>query len=113
MVSHVVLFTPRPDLSRDDRLALLTAFEHAVRAIPTVRGVRLGRRIKHGAAYERQTPEAAEFLVVIDFDDIPALQLYLEHEAHREIGAHFRQFLASALVYDFDLTDIGDLKTAI
>ena len=39
MISHVVLFRPKPDLSNADREGLVAAFERAVRDIPTVRGV--------------------------------------------------------------------------
>lgn len=110
MVSHVVLFKPRPDLAADDRAALLASFERAVQAIPAVRGVRVGRRVSHGASYERQSPDIADFLVVIDFDDVAGLRRYLEHEAHGELGTRFNESLASALVYDFELTAMTDLK---
>ena len=41
MVSHVVLMTPRADLSATDRRAFVDAFERALRGIPTVRSVRI------------------------------------------------------------------------
>jgi hypothetical protein len=103
MVSHVVLMKPRPDLPPADGQALIDAFEHAMRAIPTVRGVRVGRRVVHGAGYEQTSPDTADFLIVIDFDDLDGLQAYLRHPAHEALGARFRQSLASALVYDFEV----------
>ena len=102
MISHVVLFRPKPDLSTADRDALIAAFERAMRDIPDVRGVRVGRRVLHGAGYEQAAPDIADFLIVIDFDDFPGLQAYLRHPAHVELGARFGQAFSSGMVYDFE-----------
>ena len=87
MVTHLVLMKPRPDLSPADRQALLGAFERAIREIPTVLDVRVGRRIVHGAGYEQAAPDAADYLVVIDFNDLAGLQTYLRHPAARRAGS--------------------------
>ena len=109
MISHVVLFRPKSELSAADRLGLVAAFKHAVRNVPSVRGVRVGRRIRHGASYEDGAPDAAEFLVVIDFDDVAGLKAYLRHPAHEDLGARFNQSLSSRFVYDFEVGSIEDL----
>ena len=108
MIAHVVLFRPKPDLSTDDRRSLVAAFERAIREIPVVRSVRVGRRVTNGAGYEERMPEAADYLIVIDFDDLAALQTYLRHPAHEELGARFNQSLSSALIYDFE---VGGLES--
>lgn len=110
MVSHLVLMKPRPDLSPDDRQALVDAFERAIREIPTVRDVRIGHRVTHGASYEQSAPDM-EYVAVIDFDDLDGLQTYLRHPAHADLGARFGQSLSGALVYDFDVGGIENLKT--
>jgi hypothetical protein len=110
MVSHVVLMKPRADLSLTDRQAFIGAFERAIREIPTVRGVRMGRRIKHGAGYEQSAPDT-DYLVVIDFDDLNGLQTYLGHPAHEQVATVFGQCLSSASVYDFDVGGGEDLRT--
>ncbi|MGH9139598.1 MAG: hypothetical protein ACRD2I_00500, partial [Vicinamibacterales bacterium] len=74
MVTHIVLMKPRPDLSAADRRAFVVAFERAHREIPTIRNVRFGRRIFHGAGYEQTAPDAADFLAMLDFDDLAGLQ---------------------------------------
>jgi hypothetical protein len=102
VVSHLVLFKPRADLSDAERRALTAAFERAVREIPTVRQVRFGQRVRHGAGYEAAAPDAADYLVVIDFDDLAGLQTYLRHPAHEELGARFGDSISSALVFDFE-----------
>ena len=103
MVSHVVLMKVRADLSAADRQALLHAFERAVREIPSVRNVRVGVRLRHGAAYEAHAADTADHMIVIDFDDLAGLQAYLRHPAHEELGARFAQSMESALVYDFEV----------
>ena len=60
MVTHLALMTPRRDLSDADRNSLIAAFTRAVREIPGVQNVRVGRRIRHGAGYEQSVPLAGE-----------------------------------------------------
>ena len=109
MVSHVVLFKTRTDLVEADRKALAVAFERAIRDIPTVQRVRFGRRLMHGAGYEEHAADSADYLVMVDFDDLAGLQTYLRHPAHEELGARFGQSVSSALVYDFQVGEIEDL----
>jgi hypothetical protein len=101
VVWHVVLLKPRPGLSRAGRDALVSAFRRAVDEIPTVREVRVGRRVVHGAAYEATTADA-DYFVSIGFDDLAGLQIYLAHPAHRELGERFAQSVSAAQVYDFE-----------
>ena len=84
-----------------------------MREIPTVRAVRVGRRVVHGAGYEQTAPDAADYLIVIDFDDLEGLQTYLRHPAHEELGARFGQSLSSALVYDFEVGGIEELSRTV
>jgi len=108
MIVHVVLFSPRSGLSRDDQHALFKAFELAVTTIPTVRRVRVGRRVRHGAGYEARSG-AAEFVATIAFDSLEGLQAYLEHPAHEELGRRFGTQLELAEVYDFEEVAVEEL----
>ena len=108
MVWHVVMLKPRADLSSGDRAHFAAVFERAMRAIPTVREVRIGRRFTHGAGYEAGMPDAADIVAVVAFDDRAGLQAYLRHPAHEELGELFGRLLESALVYDFE---VGGLET--
>jgi Stress responsive A/B Barrel Domain len=110
MLTHLVLMKPRPDLSVADRGALVDAFERAIREITSVRNVRVGRRVVHGAGYEETAPDIADFVAVIDFDDLAGLQAYLRHPAHNELGKRFGQSLRSAVVYDFEVGGVEDLR---
>jgi len=100
---------PRADLTAGDREALIAAFERAVREIAVVRAVRIGRRVTHGAQYET-SPDAADFLIQIDFEDLEGLQTYLRHPAHEAVGAHFNRLLDSGWVYDFETGDLARLR---
>jgi hypothetical protein len=109
MVTHVVLMKPRPDLTDADRRAFVAAFEAAVRDIPAIRQVRIGRRVTHGAGYERTSLDAADFLAALDFDDLAALQAYLRHPAHEALAIRFGQSLSAAQVYDFEAVEPDEL----
>jgi hypothetical protein len=109
MISHLALMKPRPDLSTSDRERLIAAFERAVREIPTVRRVRVGQRITHGAGYEARMPDAADYFVMIDFEDAEGLATYLRHPAHEDLGMRFNDSFAAALVYDFQEVELGSL----
>jgi len=111
VLTHLVLMKPRADLTDADRSALVAAFERALRDIPTVRRVRVGRRVRHGAGYEQAAPDAADYVAEIDFDDLAGLQAYLRHPAHDELGARFGQSLSAALVYDFEVGGLEDLRS--
>ena len=113
MVSHLVLMKVRADLSPADRMALTSAFERAIREIPSVRDVRVGRRITHGASYELGAPDTADYLAIVDFDDVSGLQEYLRHPAHEELGTRFNDSLSAAVVYDFDVGGTEKLKSFV
>ena len=110
MISHLVLLTPRPDLTPAERTAFADAFERAVTDIPSVRGVRIGTRVRHGAGYEAATPPVGDYLAIIDFDDVAGLQEYLRHDAHAPLGRLFGSALSGALVYDFEVCGVERLK---
>jgi hypothetical protein len=109
MIAHVVLLTPRADLSVSERASFVAAFERAAREIPTIRAVRIGRRAKHGAAYERSAPDA-DYIAILEFDDLDGLRTYLNHPAHAELGGWFARALSAAMAYDFDVGGIDRLR---
>ena len=115
MVWHVVLLKPRADLRVDERRQFVDVFRRAVTSIPSVRGVRFGRRVTHGAGYERNAPDAGAFLAIVEFDDRAGLEAYLAHPAHQELGVAFGESLSAALVYDFEMLaeNSGELGAAL
>lgn len=109
MITHVVLFRPRADLTDADRQQLLADLTAAVAAIPAIRRLRLGRRIVHGLpGYEQAMREDFEYAALVEFDDVAGLRAYLAHPSHAAVGRHFSASSAAALAYDYELIDIGD-----
>lgn len=109
MIAHIVLFRPRPELSVQDRLAVLEAMRAAARNAPMVRRCRVGRRITHGLpGYEQSMREDYEYVAVLEFDDEHALRAYLQHPAHRRIGDQFTSAASAALAYDYELVDVEE-----
>jgi hypothetical protein len=115
MIWHVVLLKPRGDLRAAERRRFADAFHRAVTGIPSVRGVRFGRRTIHGAGYETHAADAGAFIAIVEFADRAGLRAYLEHPAHTELAARFGESLAAAMVYDFEMLaeDEGGLRHAL
>ena len=106
MIVHVVLFSPKPDLSPSDRTAVLDALQSAATNIPSIKRVRVGRRVKHSLpGYEQMMRDDYEYAVIIEFDDVEGLRAYLQHPAHAAAGHHFTASASKALAYDYEVAD--------
>lgn len=106
MISHVVLFKPKHELTSGERQRVIDAVKAAASGIPTVRGLRVGRRIRHGRpGYEQLMREDFEYVVIVEFDDLDGLTAYLAHPQHAAIGSHFVKSSAAALAYDYEMED--------
>jgi hypothetical protein len=106
MIVHVVLFEPRADLTDDERQAVLEDLRHAVAAIPSLRRLRLGRRVRHGlAGYEQAMAIDYQYVAIFEFDDREGLETYLRHPAHAAAGRHFTASAAHSLAYDFEMIE--------
>ncbi len=78
-----------------------------------MRGVRVGRRVTFGAGYEKTAPDVADFLAVLEFDDLAGLQAYLQHPAHEELGRRFNESMTAGFVYDFELVDLETIASPV
>ena len=106
MIVHVVLFSPKPDLSESDRRKVLDALAAAATGIPSIRRLRVGKRVKHGLpGYEQAMRDDYEFAVMIEFDDVEGLKAYLRHPAHAAAGHHFTASASKALAYDYEVSE--------
>lgn len=103
MITHLVLFRPRPGLSAADRRSLVDAFVRALREIPSIRRARVGRRVTHGRGYEALMRSDYPYVAILEFDDEAGLKAYLDHPAHDALGDRFFATFEEALMYDFDL----------
>lgn len=101
MVAHVVLYQPRPDLSRAERAAFDAALEDAIRTIPSIRCVTIGERLRLGTSYDALMTTDYTYMATFEFDDEAGLRAYLGHPAHQQLGALFYSCSAAALAYDY------------
>jgi hypothetical protein len=104
MIAHVVLFKPKPDLTPEQRQAVLDGLKTAATGIPSIRRLHVGRRITHGLpGYEQMMRENFEYALIVEFDDLDGLKAYLSHPRHAAIGKHFTDAAAAALAYDYEM----------
>src|SRR5262245_8015357 len=109
MIAHVILFKPRPELTDAERQAVIDGLRAAANGIPSVRRLRVGKRVRHGLpGYEQVMREDFEYSVIVEFDDLDGLKAYLAHPQHAAIGRHFVQSSAAALAYDYELENWKD-----
>lgn len=103
MVMHVVLYQPRPDLTVAEREQFESALTAAIRDIPTIRRVTLGKRIRLGTAYDAMMTTDYAYAAIFEFEDDGGLRAYLEHAAHQRLGTLFYSCSAAALAYDYEI----------
>jgi hypothetical protein len=110
MISHLVLFRPKPSLQPAEREALLASLEKAVTGIPTIKRVSIGRRILlNRPGYETQMAEHYEYSAILEFDNEADLRAYLDHPSHVDLGRLLFIAADAVLAYDFAATDISSL----
>jgi hypothetical protein len=114
LIAHVILFSPKPELTLAERRGLLDALAGASAQIPSIRNFRVGRRVKHGLpGYEQFMRDDYEFAAVIEFDDIDGLKAYLSHPSHATLGRHFVESASRSLAYDYALVDATAVQELI
>jgi hypothetical protein len=106
VLTHVVLFRPKPGLTAADAAVLVTALEAAARGIAGVRRFQVGRQTASPPRYAAGPPPDFPFVAMVWLDDRTALDAYLAHPAHQALGAAFNAALGAAQIYDFDTEDV-------
>ncbi len=114
MIAHVILFSPRPELTPDDRRSLLEALTAAAADIPTIRRFKVGKRIRHGLpGYEQMMRDDYEFAAIVEFDDAAGLTAYLAHPSHQSLGGHFTVSAARSLAYDYEMGEAAEASALV
>jgi Stress responsive A/B Barrel Domain len=108
VIVHVILYKPRTDLADDMRQQIVEGLATAATAIPSIRRLRVGKRVKHcRPGYEQAMPTDFEYAVIVEFDDVDGLTAYLAHPAHNAIGGHFTASASDSLAYDYEMVDLA------
>jgi len=102
MLTHLVLFRPKPGLTEAEAALLVEALEAAARGIPGVRRFLVGRETVDQPRYSAGAAPAFPYVALVELDDRAALDAYLAHPAHQALGAAFNTALGAALIYDFE-----------
>jgi hypothetical protein len=112
VIAHVVLFRLRPNLSQDERRALVDVWRSALDQIPVIRRARIGRRIIIGRSYEDLTRLDLPYAAILEFDSVDLLRAYLDHPAHAAVATRLFDAIAEALIYDFEMeANVDSLAT--
>jgi hypothetical protein len=108
VIVHVILYKPKSDMNDGTRQQILEGLATAVTAIPSVKRLRVGKRVTHGRpGYEQAMHTDFEYAVIVEFDDVDGLTAYLAHPAHGAIGGHFTASASDSLAYDYEMFDLA------
>lgn len=110
MIAHVVLFRLRPEVSLEERRALIDSWADALKDIPAIRRAHVGQRVRIGRSYESLTRLDFPYAAVLEFDDVDALRAYLDHPAHEAMATRLFAAIADSLIYDFDMSADAEVK---
>jgi hypothetical protein len=106
VISHIVLFNPKPDVTTEQRRSFALAIHETCRSIDVVRAARIGRAKDIHAGYARSFGEKTyEYAAVLDFETEAALVQYLQHPLHRELGRLFWETCESTVVVEVEMRD--------
>jgi len=115
LISHIVLFQPKPGLKSVEILGFAQQLHATMRSIGTVRRAMVGRRIDVNSGEDRSFGDSTyEYSAVVEFDDQAGLVSYLNEPAHRELGRLFwlyceRTVVLEVQAVDAKSTDVVDL----
>jgi hypothetical protein len=106
VISHIVLFNPKPDVTPDQRRSFALAVRETCRSIDVVQAARIGRAKDVPAGYSRSLGEKTyQYAAVLDFDTEADLVKYLQHPLHRELGRLFWETCESTIVVEVEMKD--------
>ena len=104
LIAHIVLFRLRPEVSLEERRALIDAWAAALNDIPMIRRARVGQRVRVGRSYESLTRLDFPYAAVLEFDDVDGLRAYLDHPTHEAMATRLFAVIADTLIYDFEMS---------
>ena len=105
MISHIVLFEPKPGLSESDVRDFAQHLKDAMAAVPTVRRAMVGRRVEIHIGNRNFGDATYSFSAVVEFDDSKGLIEYLQHPKHAELGQLFWLHCARTVVLEVESVD--------
>jgi hypothetical protein len=99
MLRHIVLWKVKDQALGLEKAALCAEFKRRLEAlvgvVPEIRSFEVGLNVVLGDT-------AADIGLVSSFDDLAALQRYVEHPVHQEVVAFVKQVAAERRAVDFE-----------
>ena len=106
MIAHIVFFTPKPDVSADDRRSFALSVRDTCRAIEAISRAFVGRSIDIDPGYERSLGDKTyEFAAVFEFATREDLVAYLTHPLHDHLGLLFWQNCEATVIVEVECAD--------
>jgi hypothetical protein len=68
----------------------------------------VGRSLSDAPAYQLQGFPDMPYVAILEFDDRAALEDYLEHQMHGELGRRFNEGAEAALIYDYEVHEASE-----
>ncbi len=98
-VQHVVLFEFPEDLTAEDAAEL----RGQIRSWPgEIGGINL---LRLGSDLTGERTKGHQYLLFMEFDDLPALKRYQQHPVHQRFAAWTREHRSATLAFDYLLTE--------
>jgi len=111
VIAHLVLLTPRPELTTAQRADAIDVLARAASDIPEIARFKIGRRIRHGLPGYEQLPQPSfEVVLMLELQDVDALKRYLSAPAHMALGHLFATATTEAAAYDYQIVDAKDAR---
>ena len=108
MIAHIVLFEPKPGLSKNEREAFLGALRRTVDSVPEVRGARVGRIKSIGQMIDSNDGHLPySYAAILEFEDKSSLDRYLGHHEHELFRARFWEFCQKTMIVDSELVELA------
>jgi hypothetical protein len=105
MISHIVLFEPKPDLAESDVRDFAQHLKDTMTAVPSVRRSMVGRKVAIHTGDRSFGDATYSFSAVVEFDDSKGLNEYLQHPKHVELGRLFWLHCARTVVLEVESVD--------
>jgi hypothetical protein len=55
-------------------------------------------------------PNIADYAIMVEFDNVSDLRVYLEHPAHEELSKQFAETIEAPLILDFESVGLNSLR---
>jgi hypothetical protein len=103
MIAHIVLFSPRTEISEERLRAFAQSVLAICQTIPSVSRAVIGKALQVDPGYSRSMGDTTyQFAAVLEFENQTSLVAYLTHPSHHQLGRAFWEVCESTVVIEVD-----------